>query len=1061
MRSYAEPWDYLILTASNDLQAAAYEQQLQARHRLRLLGGARQTLVVADPDGRRVGSGGSTICCLLAVLNRELASRGGDRARPELWADVLRQLRILIIHAGGDSRRLPAYGPCGKVFVPLPGASDSALGTTLFDRQLPVYLNLPPLENGAGQVTIAAGDVLLGFAPEQVSFASCGITGLGCSVSAEQASGHGVYCLGSGGQVRRFLQKPSLAEQLRQGADNGYGRSVLDIGVFSFNALTAVSLLQMCQVQPDAAGCLGWQGPLGVAIVERGLDFYREICCALGTESTWESYRSAVYSSGSTWDEALLERVFQAVSPIACQVQVLRHCDFLHFGTTRQIINSGQELLRRDEAFSPPQSCVSINNRLTGRARLVARNAWVEGCSIEDQLTLGGENVLVGVDIREPLELPPGACLDVLPGKNRGGQAVSFIRCYHKDDPFHNAPAATATLCGYPLSQWLAAAGAEPDEVWEPSLPHDRRTGWNARLFPAEDHPGAYRRWLWMFEPRKAAPAEFLAWRRADRYCLEELAALADQEAFHQRRVKIRSEEIRRSLRRCFSRDSGFSVADLAYILADSSEPEVWLAELLAEARWHWDHGAADVPDEAFIFSRIMHSLGSALLAWIGEPAAALPPWFLGLVTSLAPADAKWLAELKLYPDASWTTGQWAARARKVAFEYLRREIVGSGSRAKELPVNALRSDEIVWGRAPARLDLAGGWTDTPPFTLEHGGGVLNAAVLLNDQPPVQVFARLTPEPLIRLGSIDLGTHLAIRQWSDLLDYVTATGEFSLVKAALALSGFSPEASGESPEESLHDRLVRFGAGLELTTLAAIPKGSGLGTSSIMGAALLAVIHRVMGRRLSPTELFHGVLRLEQTLTTGGGWQDQIGGAVGGLKLITTQPGIVPEATIHYVPADVLDPKSNGKCTLLYYTGITRLAKNILEEVVGRYLDRDREAASTLRHIRNLAPQMAEAMARKDLPTFGRLIQIGWQLKQQLDPNSTTAEIESLLSRIGRHLYGATLLGAGGGGFLLLVCKSDEDANRLRTQLESDPPNPRARFFDFAVSSEGLSLSVC
>ena len=124
--------------------------------------------------------------------------------------------------------------------------------------------------------------------------------------------------------------------------------------------------------------------------------------------------------------------------------------------------------------------------------------------------------------------------------------------------------------------------------------------------------------------------------------------------------------------------------------------------------------------------------------------------------------------------------------------------------------------------------------------------------------------------------------------------------------------------------------------------MAAIPKGSGLGTSSIMGAVLMAVIHRVMGRTLSPAELFHAVLRLEQELTTGGGWQDQIGGAVGGLKLVSTVPGLLPAPTIRYVPADVLDPKLNGGQTLLYYTGITRLAKNILQQVVGRYLDRDR-----------------------------------------------------------------------------------------------------------------------
>ena len=1063
MGSFSEPWDYLILTASSDVQAAAYERQLQMRRQLQLLCGARQTMVVADPGGRRVGSGGSTICSLLAVLDRELTGRGGDRASPELWTGLLRQLRILIIHAGGDSRRLPAYSPCGKLFVPLPGAGDSALATTLFDRQLPLYLDLPPGQSGAGQVVIASGDVLLGFAPEEVRLASSGITGLACSASAEQASGHGVYCLDGDGRVRRFLQKPSLAEQVRHGAVNGYGRSVLDIGVFSFDASTAVSLLQMCDVRPDAAGILGWHGPLRAAIVGQGLDFYREIACALGTESTWDSYRSAVRATGCAWDDALLNRVFQAVSPIACGAHVFKHCHFLHFGSTRQIISSGQELLRRDEPFALPQSCVSVNNRLTDPARLVAHNAWVEGCRIESQLTLGGGNVVVGVDVCEDLELPAGACLDVLAGKSRSGRAVCFVRCYHEDDPFHDASAATATLCGCPLSRWLSAAGADAEEVWDPGLPYDRRSGWNARLFPAAVDPLEYRRWLWMFCADRASSEEFQAWRRADRYSLEEIAALADQEAFYQRRVQARNAEIRRTLRHCFDRDSGFSALDLAHVLAHSADPGVCLAELLAEARRHADHGDRDTPELAFVFSRIMHSLGSALLLQNDRFAAAFPQWLSGQ-TVAADATAA-LSAASATTDSSaaaaTTIRQWTSHARAVAFAHLRRKIVGSGSLAGQPPVNALRSDEIVWGRAPARLDLAGGWTDTPPFALEHGGCVINAAVLLNRQPPVQVFARVTPEPRITLRSIDLGTHLVIDDWHRLLDYGSATGEFSLVKAALALSGFSPRVSGESRDASLGERLLRFGGGLEVTTLAAIPKGSGLGTSSIMGAVLLAVIHRVLGRRLSPTELFHGVLRLEQTLTTGGGWQDQIGGVVGGLKWITTRPGMIPDATIRYVPADVLEPKCNGGCTLLYYTGITRLAKNILEEVVGRHLDRDREAVATLRRIRDLAPQMAEALARKDLPDFGRLVRAGWRLKRQLDPHSSSVEIEALLSRIDPHVYGATLLGAGGGGFLLLVCKSAADADRLRSLLEADPPNARARFFDFEVSGEGLSLSVC
>jgi galactokinase/mevalonate kinase-like predicted kinase len=395
-----------------------------------------------------------------------------------------------------------------------------------------------------------------------------------------------------------------------------------------------------------------------------------------------------------------------------------------------------------------------------------------------------------------------------------------------------------------------------------------------------------------------------------------------------------------------------------------------------------------------------------------------------------------------------------------VAFDDLGRTII-SGDAPLTHPIKQLRSDEIVWGRAPARLDLGGGWSDTPPYSLEHGGSVINAAIDLNGQPPIHCYGRVIPELVIRIASIDLGTRIEIYQLDELLDFRKANSEYSLVKAALALSGFSPEISNWPADVTLARMLELFGGGIELTTLAAVPKGSGLGTSSIMGAVICSVIARMMGRQLSQRELFYAVLKLEQALTTGGGWQDQIGGVVDAVKVVTTDAGLMPNARIHYVPSDVLDPHTNGGITLLYYTGITRLAKNILQQVVGRYLDRDRQAMATLKQIHALPPLVADAMARKDLAEFGRLIDAAWRLNKQLDPNSTTPEIDAMLDRVNPHLHGAKLLGAGGGGFLLMVCKSPTDAKSVQEMLQNEPPNPRARFFDFSLNRTGSAVNVC
>jgi len=179
------------------------------------------------------------------------------------------------------------------------------------------------------------------------------------------------------------------------------------------------------------------------------------------------------------------------------------------------------------------------------------------------------------------------------------------------------------------------------------------------------------------------------------------------------------------------------------------------------------------------------------------------------------------------------------------------------------------------------------------------------------------------------------------------------------------------------------------------------------------------------------------------------------------VKVITADPGLIPDPRIQYVTPDVLDPALNKGRTLLYYTGLRRLAKNILRTVVGRYLDRDREAMRTLRALHAFPPELSAAMAAKDLKKFGELIDTAWGLKKSIDPDSTTDVIEGILARIKPHMFGATLLGAGGGGFLLIIARSPEDAEKIRTRLESDPPNGRARFFAYDISREGLSVTVC
>ncbi len=1048
-------WHYLIITASNEDQAAGYRAQLDLRLRLGLLPEVQNVLVVADPGGKRIGSGGSTLCCLMEVLQRELSDTA---AGPESFRDVLSSLRILIIHAGGDSKRLPAYGPCGKIFVPVPGESDSCLPMTLFDRQLRTYLALPSPPVGVGQVVITSGDVMLWFDPEQVSFDKPGLTGLGCYADPEQAANHGVYCGVDAGRVKRFLQKPSPDQQQALGAIDHYGQSVLDIGVMNFDADTAVRLLEIFGSRSDASGTLTLSGEMGQAVMDRGLDFYRELCCGMGTEVTSAQHIQMARGSGSTWDDCLLGRLLQALRDIDFNLQLLRHCDFTDFGTTRHIIRSGTVLMQQDRGAPRLHSCLDINNDIHDSGQLIGSSSWVEGCRITSPLTLGGENLVLGVNIDQPLSLPAGACLDVIAGFDRNGSDTCFIRCYGVDDTFKDTIEQNATLCGRPVLEWLEMVGASADDLWDHAIPADQRSLWNARVFPAVGSPNQYRNWLWMFEPAKATEQEKANWRAADRYSMAEISQRTNQDAFFQRRLAIRAEQIRNSLRKMFRRGSEFSAAELAHILTDATDRPAWIAALITEAKWHYDSGKGL---DMLAFPRIIHTLATVLQSLNADSDTQLQQTLPNLAEMIGPAENDWLESVGLSLNSDMTVQSWAKQARELAFDSLGKAIIFSDTDKPKPPVSRIRSDEIVWGRAPARFDTGGGWTDTPPYTLEYGGCVVNTAVDLNGQAPIQAYLRVTDEPVITIGSIDLGTRIKITELGELLDYREPRSEYGLVKAALALSGFSPESAAWPDGVSLQQMLESFGGGIEITTLAAIPKGSGLGTSSIMGAVILAVIRRVMGQTLAQKDLFNQVLQLEQALTTGGGWQDQVGGVVGGVKIIYTDPALIPDPRIHYLPSDIIDPGTNGGTTLLYYTGITRLAKNILGQVVGRYLDRNRESMATLRKIKDLTVQVAEALSRKNLPAFGRLVDTAWQQNKQLDPNSTNDQVEKLFARVEPNIYGAKLLGAGGGGFMLMICKSPEDARQIRAKLQADPPNDRGRFFDFSVNTEGLVVTVC
>ena len=373
------------------------------------------------------------------------------------------------------------------------------------------------------------------------------------------------------------------------------------------------------------------------------------------------------------------------------------------------------------------------------------------------------------------------------------------------------------------------------------------------------------------------------------------------------------------------------------------------------------------------------------------------------------------------------------------------------GVRSENTPRKQISDDQIVWGRSPVRIDIAGGWTDTPPYCLMEGGSVINLAIELNGQPPLQAYVKPSKDYRIVLRSIDLGATEVVETTGQLMDFTHVGSPFSIPKAALVLAGFG--------QPNLKSQLEAFGSGIELTLLSAIPAGSGLGTSSILAATVLGALNDFCGLGWDKNEIGHRTLMLEQMLTTGGGWQDQFGGVLGGVKLLQTGRGFSQNPQIRWLPNDLWTQPEYRPCHLLYYTGITRTAKHILAEIVRRMFLNDNAELRLLREMKEHTMEMYEAILQNDFRRMGLLMRKTWQQNQALDSGTNPPAVAALTTLIDDLCLGYKLPGAGGGGYLYMIAKDPEAAARIKQLLSDHRQNPNARFVDLSLSTTGLQIS--
>jgi galactokinase/mevalonate kinase-like predicted kinase len=930
--------------------------------------------LASDPLGGSLGSGGGTVNLLVEAWK----ATGGVFSFDE-W---LRESHKLLIHGGGQSRRLPAYGPVGKPFLPIPvirGELGQRLDQTLLDIQMPVFDSVLNAAPDSYVMAVASGDVLLRFAPLSAPLPEADVLALGMPATPETAQSFGVFFFrrDTPQTLAFFLQKPS-PDLIRKLSEDFL--FLVDTGFWLLSERAVNVLLDRC----------GWDKAAQDFPNNRPLpyDLYASFGPAMGT------------------DPAQSDAAIAALSAIALP---LAESEFYHLGTGRQMIESVSRLQNRKLEQSgwgglrPHPDQFVLNAVFDPPIRqAVNHTLWVENSFIPASWQLAQEHILTGVPDNDwNMNLEPRVCLDFVPVGDRD----YCIRMYGLDDLFRGAVSDPKTLwLGQSASLWMARRGLSWEEV-------DIAPGtdlYEAPLFPklplSRLH-GAFIEWLFQAQPEPNRDHALL-WRESQRLSALDLNSAANVI----RLFRQREENLRRVLPLMHSRPGRSAFFDL---------------DLSATAR---------------LIARTEIALPPAL------PEGVVPP-----LTQMQ--------DSMLRAHLSRLRGSVEAKAQEEqAFGWLRNTFLSTRSLVA-LPGRNILEDQILWGRCPLRFDLAGGWTDTPPYCLQHGGKVLNLAVNLNGQPPVQVFARPTARPELVLRSIDLGLERRIQTYDELDTFARPDSDFALAKAALALAGFLPRFHAEGGKGTLAAQLADWGGGIELSLLAAAPKGSGLGTSSLLAATLLGTLSEFCGLGWDTPALVARTLLLEQLVTTGGGWQDQAGGLFPGVKLLETMPGPEQTVSVRWAPDQLFSPSQAGGQMLLYYTGLTRLAKTILQDIVRGMFLGDAPIMACLRDIGQNAEATYEALQRGSYEALCERVQTSWRLNQALDAGTNPPEVQAILDSVADWLAAAKLTGAGGGGYLLMLAKDEEAAERIRERLTQFPPNPRARFVHFSLSETGLQIT--
>ena len=913
----------------------------------------------SDPIDKRLGSGGGTVWLLDSCRKAE-----GDFGSMHKW---LQKEKRIIIHAGGQSRRLPSYAPSGKILTPIPifrWERGQKLNQKLIDLQLPLYEEMIESAPKRLNTLIASGDVYIRTKEPLQKIPDADVVCYGMWVDASLAKNHGVFVSQrtSPEKLDFMIQKPSIEQISKLGQTHLF---LMDIGVWLLSDRAIELLIKRSKAKNNED--------------LKMYDLYSDFGLALGNNP---------------------QIIDEDLNKLSVAILSLNGGEFYHYGTSKELLSSTlavQNLVRDQrvimhQKIKPHPSMFIQNAEINIPLTSDNYDLWVENSYIGKRWNISNKNIITGIPTNDwEITIPESVCLDIVPI----GEKYFAVRPYGFADAFRGAHSdSSTTFMERPFNMWAEERGLNLEPF------NDIQ---DAGLFPVLESLDEIEKVLhWMINDPLHNEGKTI-WIKAVKLSANDLL----QKANLLRLAKQREE---------------FYVKNWPLLVKNYDKSVFYQLDLKHAANVFTEKNIQlplPLTSEAPLMKRIHNHM------------------FRSRVQKLSGVEYK--------------------NEENNAFALLSEGLTKLVTEHKQNPKLKVYKDQIVWGRSPVRIDLAGGWTDTPPYCLYVGGNVVNIAIELNGQSPLQVYIKPSKEYKIIIRSIDLGVTEIVSTWDELNGYNNVGSAFSIPKAALALSGFTPTFSSEH-YKSLEDQLKAFGSGIEITLLAAIPAGSGLGTSSILAATVLGTISDFCGLGWDKNEIGNRTLILEQLLTTGGGWQDQYGGILHGIKLLQTVEGFNQSPSVRWLPESLFNDEHKA-CQLLYYTGITRTAKNILSEIVQGMFLNSSSHLNILSEMKTHALNMYDTILRGDFNDYATLVKKSWELNKALDKGTNPHTIEQIISLIKDYALGYKLPGAGGGGYLYIVAKDPEAAARIRQILNTNYFAENARFVDFNLSKSGLQIS--